>query len=1250
MAVVRIRPYSSSDYKRLAKNKLITNSGNATNASASSQNIFGAQGNRADRDTKMKSADTFHMLGVIQMALPIPNYFICEKDLSFLEKIMRPGNFDKRADKRVTVKTIMDCTFIYDSSDGKFINTNNELKNYNYYSDDFLIGAECLEYFMSKFDVDKEIEMEICGIAADVAKTVIQRLGIKKLRTEFENIAVLKDDGHTETDTFENAVHIIDGYYIKFVKNLGGGNIIESAVNNDKKVVKCFNKVLDERVYPRIASMRISYLLSMRDKEYYNNFRNMIQHYMALLPIGFRKGIDGKQSPITKAYNNLISANENLKSLLRQNNVEMLRIITAYKELIRNVKYVTSDSSVISSGAVGYKSLLESVTGKHGIVREHLQSVVVDNAGRTVIIGNTEMSIDSIGIPYRMLREMCDVFYIKFLNIYEERYPDRPKLTPKEKLKKLKEFKSDAEYNKTKEFLDRLCDTETCKKDTIYHILREICPVFMMAAGRQPTLWKYGIQAFRVVPVEGMAIQLAPLCVVAFNADFDGDQMHTSIGVSLEAQSDLANKMANTKNIYLSRDGSCHIYPRHEIIYGLWYASRQQPTGDIVLTATKLTNEVKAKVFDFIKKNTAPLNAKVVINGYTWSLGQMAVKCCAGVEYADYVIGDMKLSRARLLGTTKQQLRDKEVKDGVCTDKWCKALLTKMYDQSSNGEQLFIEAVNNYTIIGTRIATNYPPDVSLMNVPDISSYLDEFEKAIRKSQRYYNIGLETYDGYARTYAEEYNKMAKKVEDDLLKNKSSEIYLGDENGYKLMKDSGCRGSVSTIMQMFGLKGRMQRNSHETFNAIVKNSMAHGLTGLEHMVCAYGGRQGQIDKSLETATPGYIYRTLLHAMCNLKITDYDCGTTDGILIDMEFLEFIIGNGSLREDLLFDKAKEVFYNMIEGRYITEKPDGIVLHRDTLAKDGIFETHVCTLEDDGRGGHKIKPKAGVHLRSPITCDNPCCAKCYGYDLSKHKLPVIGHAIGMEGAQSISEPLSQLILKNFQKGGVASEGGLTSAFDIISAYIELRTIDKQTRDKPRFYDVVSPYSGEVEYMDIGNGIRHIFINDSNRVHQNAEPYVLYNNIPLKSYVNEGEGIMLETGNFILDEVTEVKGIDYTIRYLAVKLWQIFSDQDVNLKHFETLVASMIFYNCIKTVDGFEAGKAYSLLEYKENYGFLNEDAFRKVLYSVKKVPRMSNDILRGMMFEQQVNAMATHVLRNDTDSLKDVYVRSSLGLKLDLV
>ena len=1244
MATVRIRPYSSEDYRRLAKNRLITNAGNAANASASSQNIFGAQGNKADKNTKQKSADTFHMLGVIQMALPIPNYFVCEKDLSFLEKIMRPGNFDKRIDKRVTVKTIMDCTFIYNMNEGRFINANNELRNYGFYNKDFLIGAQCLEYFMSRFDVDAEIKREIASIAGDVSKTVIQRLGLKKIKSEFERIEVLSGDDVWEDDV----IYILDDYYVRFIKEFND-TLCVSSVNTDEAVINCFRRVLDERVYPKLPSMRISYLLNMRKDEYYNNFRNMIQSYMALLPIGFRKGIDGKQSPITKAYNNLISANENLKSLLRQNNVELLRIITAYKELIRNVKYVVSDSSVMSSGAIGYKSFLESLTGKHGIVREHLQSVTVDNSGRTVIIGNTEMSIDSIGIPYRMLREMCDVFYVMFLNLYEERHPGRPKLTPKEKLKKLKEFKSDAEFNKTKEFLDRLCDTPDCKKDGIYHILREICPVFMMTAGRQPTLWKYGIQAFRVVPVDGMAIQLAPLCVVAFNADFDGDQMHTSIAVSLKAQLDLVNKLANVKNIYLSRDGSCHIYPRHEIIYGLWYASTMKPTGETVVEAPKLTNEIKDMIFDMIKENKAPLDSKVVINGHTWSLGQMAVKCCAGVDYADYTIGDMKLRRARKLGLAKSQSREEEVDDGVCTDKWCKALLTKMYDESVNGEQLFIETINNYTVIGTRIATNYPPDINLMNIPDISSYLDEFEKAVKKSQRYYNLGLETYDGYARTYAEEYNKMAKKIENDLLKNKASGIYLGDDNGYKLMKDSGCRGSASTIMQMFGLKGRMQRNSNETFNAIVKNSMSHGLTGLEHMVCAYGGRQGQIDKSLETATPGYIYRTLLHAMCNLKITDYDCGTTNGMLIDMEFLEFVIGNGSLREDLLFDKAKEVFYKMVEGRYIIEKPDGIITQRDTRAENGIFETHVCSLEDDGRGGHRIRPKGGIHLRSPITCDNPCCARCYGYDLSKHKMPQVGHAIGMEGAQSISEPLAQLILKNFQKGGVAGEGGLTSAFDIISAYIELRTVDKPTRDKPRFYDVVSPYSGEVEYMDMGNGIRHIFIN-SNGVRQNSEPYVLYNNVPLKSYVNEGEGIMLETGNFILDEVTEIKGIDYTIRYLAVKLWQIFSDQDVNLRHFETLVASMIFFNCIKSVDSFEAGKAYSLLEYKENYGFLNEDCFRKVLYSVKKVPRVSNDILRGLMFEQQVNAMATHVLKNDMDSLKDIYVRSSLGLDLDLV
>ena len=1237
---VKIEPMSSKDYIDMSRGRFITNSGNAANASVCSANIFGDQTNKASKATKQKSADIYHLIGVMQLAMPVPNYFLCGKDLSLLNRILRPNNFDDSESSSIRVKSIMECLYIYDTDNDVFVDINKEINDHQYYdSDRYLIGAEVLQYFISKFDVEQEIRKEILYVLKPLVGAMITSLSLRKFRDAFKDVFI---------NTNGTGIHVVDKYYFTFggiSKKADGVNF-----NEDESVIKTMQELLNTRIYPAITKSRLSYLLYLRDDSSMSNLSNLIQKYMPVIPIGYRKGVDGEQSPITKAYNKLVSSNESFKSLLKQSNIGITKVLTAYKDLLRWVKYVVADSSMDAKGSDGYKSLIETMTGKFGLIRAHMQGVTIDNSARTVIIVNTKMSIDTVGIPYRILREICDVYYIMYLNILDESHTGKMKMTAKDKLDKLASFKSDSEMSKTKEFIDKLCDVPTCKKDKMYHIIREICPIFMIAIGRQPTLWKYGIQAFKVQPVDGMAIQLAPLCVVAFNADFDGDQMHTSIAVSLDAQMDLANKMANIRNIYLSRDGSCHIFPRHEIIYGLWLASKVKPIGNTIITAPKLTNKIKDSIFEMIDNGSFSLDSVINIRGKKWSLGQMAVKCCAGVKYADYAIGDMLLRKSNILSSNStSSVKNTDLEDGVCTDSWCKELLTFMYDEASEGERLFIDTINNYTRIGIEVASNYPPDVNLMDMPDVSRYVEEFEERIKKVQYYYNIGLETEEGYSRRYSEEYNSMMKKLKNDLLKNRDSGVYLGDNNGYKLMSESGCRGSDSNIMQMFGIKGRMQRNSTETFNAIIKHSVGHGLTGLEHMICAYGGRQGQIDKSLETATPGAIYRTLLHTMCNCVITEYDCGTDNGILLNWSFLESIVGNGSLRDDLLYDKVKEVFYKLVESRYLVEKSDTEITKSDASADVGIFEDLVAELVDNGRGGHTIRKKAGVHLRSPITCKNPCCQKCYGTDLSKHKKPVIGHAIGMEAAQSISEPLAQLILKNFQKGGVDREGGLTSAFDLIQSYIELRHIDKVGRGKPRFYDVVSPYTGDVEYIDVGGGIRHIFIK-SGDVRLNQEPYIMYNSIPIKSYVMRGEGIMLETGNFRLDELEEVLGIDYTIKYLSVKLWQIFNDQDVNIKHFEVLVSCMVFFNCLKSCGEFKAGAAYSLIEYLKNNGEVFKDNFKKVLYSVKSIPEMSNDMLRGLMFNQQVHVASTHILKNNEDSLSDVYVRASLGLDLDIV
>lgn len=1240
---VKIRPMQEKDFIKTAGAMFVTQPDNSSNASAVAMSIFGNPVNKPDPITKHKSVDIYYKTGVIKLAISYANYFLCGKNLALLNKMMPRRMFSDRFDK-ICVATIMNCEYIYDLDEHDFINVNsgnNMTKQYD--SSRYLIGGDCLKFFMERFNVEAEIELEILNIG-------VTCLGSAAKATMRNTKMECFDKEKIRVTTVETPFHFIDKYYLKVEQEKrSNGSIYDP--NFDDELVSAFTDTVNKNVISKITSHRLCYLLQMRNKNYYENFLNLVQGYIAVLPLGYRLGTETEQSTITQAYNKLIQANIKLSNTLLQGSHDIQRVVNDYKELIKWIKYVTIDHKAVQNPVAGYRSLVESIVGKQGTVRSKLQSVVVDNAGRSVIVADTYMSIDSVGVPYTMLREMCDVAYLKYLDRREELFNSKGtnknthRMTPKDKLQKLEEFKSDANFNKMKEFIDKLCDVEGVQQDITYKICREIYPRFMITFGRQPTLYRLGIQAFKAVPVEGNAIRVAPLCVLAFNADFDGDQMHLSLPVSIEAQNEVADLMSNIKNIYFPRDGSCHIYPRHEIIYGLWYASKQKPDGDVVINAPKLTDEVRQMIFDMVMYDQEPLNSAVVIGGYTWSLGQIAVKCCAGTRYADYIIGSKTMKKANKLYSNRSTPIINDEEDGICTDKWCKQLLTLIHDESQGGERLFIETVNNYTQIGTCIATNYPMDINLMDLPDISKYVNEFESDVKDVQEAYDLGFETEASYKREYGKAYGRMKDKLERALFK-PDGELYVGDDNGFLQMWKSGCRGSGSTMFQMFAMKGRMQKNSQENFNAIITSSMSTGLSGLAHMVTAYGGRQGQIDKSIETATPGYLYRTMLHSDCSFVITELDCGTTKGLLLNWEFLKMMIGEANAGNSIVFKKAESMFTDLVTDRYLVEKPDGVVERDSVSGKNGIFRAMVA---DYDVTTDTITVKPGVHLRSIITCSNPCCARCYGKDLGRHTNPKIRMAIGEEAAQSIGEPAAQLILKNFQKGGVASEGGLTSAFGLIQHYIKLQTIDKAKAREPKSTDIVSPYTGEVKELYLDNMTKQVDIVDANGKPLNRVSYYFYSGIPLKSYVHRGETLMIDIGDLELDNVRDVLGTDYMILYLTVKLWQIFIDQGVNVKHFEVLVASMIHYNCKVSFENFKAGLAYNLIEYWRDGGYKSPESFYITVYGVDRTPHVSNDALRGFFFERQTEAISQHVLRSDEDTLTDNYVRLSLGLPVDV-
>lgn len=1206
--LVKIRPYSYEEAKKISKG-IVTETYKTSPYSVNSKVTFGNQEQPTDPATKKRSCDIYSRSGIIMLDMPVPNFFLCGKKLELLNKIMPTEYLKRYGIENCSMTSLINCNVIYDAKDKKLKDINkSKVMSEAYDIERYEIGGSAIKRLISEFDIKGELASEVRGIAVTcMSSAIIKTYQSRLLKAEKACVKIT---------TTPSRFHVIEDFYIDLSELIKKNKEYEDIATDDEFLTN-YEAALEVNLYRKIYNRRITYLLSLdRDKEARESFNNLVQGFMIVMPIGFRPDTELGINLISNAYNKVIKANNSLRSIRHQKSQTLNNVINSYKELVKAVKYVTVDYGAIKSkknSENSYRDIVSTLKSKEGLIRSKMQSVTIDNSGRSVIIVDPSMSIDSIGVPYTMLRELLDVHYIAMLPEY---------MTASEKLKKLERFKSDVNLESTKRWIDKYAAT---------------IPV---VTGRQPTLYKLGIQGFKIVPVEGSAIILSPLQVAAFNADFDGDQMHLNVPVTQEAVREVYDIMMNIKNIYLNRDGSCHMYPRHEIMYGLWLGSRAKPTGEVIRRVPKLDAATVGFVQEAIVNDEYPLNSVIEVGKYKYSLGQLAVKTCAGVKYADYIVGMSELTKSNKLFAVKNIAEVNDTEDGTFTEDWAIKLLTRIHDNIDGGD-LFVRTINNYTMVGTAIATNYPPNVSITSLPNIDKYVDEFNKEISKVQHYYDIGFETEVGYRNQYSRAYAKLKDSVEKNVLKEGGSE-YIGSDNGFLLMSQSKCRGNKSTMMQMFGLKGRVMKNSNEAFNSVITHSMAHGLTGLEHLLTAYGGRQGQIDKSIETSKPGYISRTMSVSDDGIIIRSLDCRTTDGIKLTYDRLRFYIAKPHMEELNVYTAIKNMFEKMIVGRYLVEKTDSQVVEKDI---ESLFKTFIADIDDNGN----IIRKNGCRLRSPVTCKDPCCQKCYGIDLSTHNRVEVGRAVGFDAAQSIGQPGTQLTMKNFQSGGVVSEGNLTSSFELMQKYLELTDLNSSVQTgRPIKTDMLSPVEADISEIYVGRNLKQVYIISSKtkKVINRNNPITMFAGIKLKKHVQAGENIQEEMGDLTPENVLNCRGVDELIFYLILKLYQIFNREvSVDIKHFETLIASMIFYTCRKSVGEFKAGLQYTLVEYMNNRGYDNPDNFVKCVIGVKSVPDAAKDCLRSILFEDLLDAMRKHILTSYTDEVKDPWVRLSLGL-----
>ena len=697
--------------------------------------------------------------------------------------------------------------------------------------------------------------------------------------------------------------------------------------------------------------------------------------------------------------------------------------------------------------------------------------------------------------------------------------------------------------------------------------------------GRQPTLHKQSLQGFYVEPTDAHAIEVPPLVCPGFNMDFDGDTAHFQVPLSSDAIYEVSKLLMASQNVYLAKTGECTIVPRQDMLYGLYMCTRKTyKLGTPVCDAPNFK-----RVREMVMSHTVKVWDTVSIGGNAVIAGYAAFQACFPNP-----------ERVEVVEVTSKNIKD-----------------FSEYLLENYNVQKFSTSTDFMVELGFRVARLYTMSMSLLkkkpSIPEYDNAMEIYNKNTSEVEYLYSIGMEDDETYNLECAEHMETLQQSMEKHIYEK------LGDNSGYCTMAASGARGNKSNLAQMFSYKGRIAASATETINVVIKNSYASGLTPLEGMIAAYGGRKGMIDKSLKTGDTGYASRRMWHTTQGWVITNQDCGTTEGFTITDKDIGHFISDAKERET--------AFANFITGRYEAG-------------------TNRYITKEDAK--EIVKNRKSITIRSPLKCKNPCCVKCYGMDPATHEPAVIGLPIGLVAAQSIGEPGTQLTMKQFQKGGVAGRGDVTSNFDRLEDYICVTDLHKKMKKGVSLnYEPIAWETGATQVNHKGDK-KIVSIVDGGK-----HTVTLPDTANIKEYVVKGEGICDgEThGDFYIREIEEISGVDAALKYLVLQLYNLYKDEcKIVLTHFEILAASMLHYMIIDTDrEDLRIGQYASRRRLLK--GSTSGTRVKPVILGVNQIPTQSLDCMATISMERVGEGLARSCALGLVDDMEDPIQRIMLGL-----
>ena len=831
-------------------------------------------------------------------------------------------------------------------------------------------------------------------------------------------------------------------------------------------------------------------------------------------------------SDMNDLYRRVINRNNRLKRLLEIGSPDIM---------VRNEKRMLQEAvdALIDNGRRGrpvtgpnnrpLKSLSDMLKGKQGRFRQNLLGKRVDYSGRSVIVVGPELKIYQCGLPKEMALELFKPFVMK----------------------RLVELGIAGNIKSARKMVER-------SREEVWDALEVVIKDHPVMLNRAPTLHRLGIQAFEPVLVDGRAIKLHPLACTAFNADFDGDQMAVHVPLSAEAQAEARFLMLAANNLLKPSDGRPVTIPSQDMILGAYY-----------LTLSKDGEPGEGRVFRDVDEakmaydeGTITLHSKIKIrmtkefDGVTES--QLIDTTLGKVIYNEPIPQD--------LGFVDRSNPDNrfrlEIEQLVNKKELGKIIERCIHKHGTHTTSVMLDAVK---ALGYKYSTLSGITVAVTDakIPESKAdYVKAAETQVDRIEQLYQRGMLSGNERYRHIIGAWENCTNQVSSGLKEN------LGQYNPIFMMIDSGARGSESQLRQLAGMRGLIANTSGATIEIPIRANYREGLNIIEYFISSRGARKGLADTALRTADSGYLTRRLVDVSQDVIVTEEDCGCKDGIPV------YDITDGN--------EVIEALSERLTGRYLVEDLvdrdtgelvmdcDHMLTEEDAAIVDQyVKRTHA---EDVAAGIVSDDSRAEIMIRSLLTCraHHGVCIKCYGKNLATGNPVTVGEAVGIVAAQSIGEPGTQLTMRTFHTGGVASGSDITQGLPRVEELFEAR--------KPKTLAILSEIDGIAEIEESKKGKYVIVTNDEEKIEkQYLIPYGLHLMPAVQNGAHIKKGDVLTEGSVNPHDLLDVMGVDAVHDYLIREVQRVYRMQGVDIddKHIEVIVRQMM-----KKVKVTEAGES----------------------------------------------------------------------------